>query len=31
MAQDAQQSIHELDVIRSRYQQIVDAYQDLYQ
>ena len=31
MAQEAQQRIHELDAIRSGYQQIVDAYQDLYQ
>ena len=31
MAQEAQQRIHELDVIRSGYQQIVDVYQDLYQ
>ena len=31
MAQEAQQRIHELDMIRSGYQQIVDAYQDLYQ
>ena len=31
MAQEAQQGIHELDAIRSGYQQIVDAYQDLYQ
>ena len=30
MAQEAQQRIHELDVIRSGYQQIVDAYQNLY-
>ena len=31
MAQEAQQRIHELNAIRSGYQQIVDAYQDLYQ
>ena len=31
MAQEAQQRIHELDAIRNGYQQIVDAYQDLYQ
>ena len=31
MAQEAQQRIHELDVIWSGYQQIVAAYQDLYQ
>ena len=31
MAQEAQQRIHELDTIRSGYQQIVDAYQVLYQ
>ena len=31
MAQEAQQGIHDLDAIRSGYQQIVDAYQDLYQ
>ena len=31
MAQEAQQRIPELDAIRSGYQQIVDAYKDLYQ
>ena len=31
MAQESQQRIHELDAIRSGYQQMVDAYQDLYQ
>ena len=31
MAQEAQQRIHELDTMRSGYQQIVDAYQDQYQ
>ena len=31
MAQEAQQRIHELDAIRSGYQQMVDVFQDLYQ
>ena len=31
MAQEAQQRFHELDAIRNGYQQIMDAYQDLYQ
>ena len=31
MAQEAQQRFHELDAIKNGYQQIVDAYQNLYQ